>query len=158
MVFTYFLLLVIAFLGLFVGLLIGYFSKEELKPGYQYINAFRHLIFAAIIILFFIYNPDWVFAIIIGAIIIAFSLHKRRETLYYYFLSLIFFLSWRYEGLGVVAPLIFLYGVPLGSIYLLNHAKEKKKQVILGAVYKYAGFPISGAALVFFTWLAGLVL
>jgi hypothetical protein len=158
MLLTYFLLLLIVFIGVFVGLLISYFSKEELKPGFQYINALRHMIFLVIIVLFFIYNPDWVFAVIIGAIILLFSFHKHRETLYYYALALFFFLSWKYNGFGLISQLIFLYGITLGSIYLHAHMKEKIKKVILGAFYRYAGFLICGVALVIFLSLLGLIL
>jgi len=147
MILTYLLLLVLAFLGLFIGLLVGYFCKEELKPGMNYLNWLRHLLFIAILIIFFVKNPSWLFVILIAVIIILFSLSKNRETLYYYVLAVIFFLSWRYNGFAMMAPLIFLYGFPLGSMHLYYNIKEKKKQVILKLFYRYAGFLINGIVL-----------
>jgi hypothetical protein len=147
MLLIYLLLLVIVFLGLFIGLLIGYLCKEELKPGMNYFDWLRHLIFIAILIIFFVKNPSWLFVILVAGLIILFSLSRDRETLYYYALAVIFFLSWRYNGFVLLAPLIFLYGFPLGTMHLYYNIKEKKKQVILKLFYRYAGFLINGLAL-----------
>lgn len=147
MILIYLLLLVLVFLGLFAGLLVGYLCQEELKPGMKYFNWLRHLIFITILIIFFIKNPSWLFMILVAVIIILFSLNKNRETLYYYALALIFFLSWRYNGFNLVSPLIFIYGFPLGSMHLYYNIKEKKKQVILKLFYRYVGFLINGLAL-----------
>lgn len=147
MILIYLVILVLAFLGLYVGLFVSYFCKEELKPGLNYLNWLRHLIFIAILIIFFVKNPSWLFVILISVIIIIFSLSKNRETLYYYALAIVFFLSWRYNGFAMIAPLIFLYGFPLGSMHLYYNIKEKKKQVILKLFYRYVGFLINGLIL-----------
>lgn len=144
---TYLALVVIMFLGLFVGLLIGYLTEEELKPGMRYFEWLRHLTFVAILVLFFVKNPSWLLIIIIALLIIIFSLSRHRETLYYYALAVIFFLSWKYNGFVLIAPLIFLYGLPLGSIYAFQNLKAKKKKVILGLLAKYAGFLINSIIL-----------
>jgi hypothetical protein len=147
----YLILVIIAFIGIFIGLIIGYLCDEELKPGIKYFDLLRHLLFIAILAVFFIKNPSLLFLALIAALVIAFSYSKNRETLYYYALAVIFFLSWRYNGFAMLAPLIFLYGFPLGSIYLYERIsqkkKEDKKQIILGLLYKYAGFLINGIAL-----------
>ncbi|MBN2052040.1 hypothetical protein JW756_00895 [Candidatus Woesearchaeota archaeon] len=147
MLITYLILLLIAFLGLFVGLLIGWLAKEELKPGMIFLDILRHVIFVAIIIIFFVKNWSILFVLLIAIILIFFSLSKYRETLFYYSLPIIFFLSWKYNGFAMIAPLIFLYGLPLGSIYLYRQLKEKKKNVVLRALYSYAGFLINGIIL-----------
>ena len=149
MILTYFALLVIAFLGLFIGILIGYLTKEELKPGFDYLKWLMFLILAAVIVIFFAKNWSMLFVLLIAALMLAFSLSRHRETLYYYALAVIFFLSWRYNGFTLLAPLIFLYGLPLGSIHVHSHINEKKKKVVLGALYKYAGFLINGIILGF---------
>jgi hypothetical protein len=147
MILTYLILLVIAFLGGLIGLLIGYLCEEELKPGMKYLDLLRHLLFLVILVIFFVKNLSLLFILLIALLIIAFSFSRHRETLYYYALAVIFFLSWRYNGFPILAPLIFLYGFPLGSIYLYQHIKEKKKAVILGMLYKHAGFLINGIIL-----------
>ncbi len=149
MFFTYLITLIIAFLGLFLGLLIGYFVEEELEPGRKYFDVMRHALFVVILILFFVKNPSFLFIIFVGLVIIIFSFSKHREILYYYAPALIFFLSWRFNGFTLIAPLIFLYGFPVGSIYLYNHLKEKKKKkkMALGIFRQYVGFLIVGILL-----------
>jgi len=149
MLLIYLALLAITFLGLFTGLLIGYFTEEELKPGMKYFNIFRHLLFVAILVIFFVNNPSMPFIIFIALLIILYSLSSYRETLYYYSLAVIFFIAWRFNGFALIAPLIFLYGFPLGTIYLQEHIniKKKKKKIILGALRRYIGFLAVGALL-----------
>jgi hypothetical protein len=143
----YLVLLLIVFLGLFVGLIIGFMAEEELKEGMRYFDIMRHLLFIIILALFFVYNPSWLLIILVALLIIIFSLSKHRETLYYYALAVIFFLSARYNGFAFIVPLIFLYGFPLGSIYAYKHLKEHKTNIVLRLFYKYAGFLINGIAL-----------
>ena len=84
MIIIYVLILVLVFLGLYTGLFVSYFCKEELKPGMKYLNWLRHIIFLAILIIFFVKNQSWLLIIIVATIITLFSLSKNRETLYYY--------------------------------------------------------------------------
>ena len=154
MLLSYIILLIIIFFGLFIGLLIGYMAKEELKPGKKYFDILKHALFIAILVVFFVKNPSVVFIIFIAVLVIIFSFSRKWETLYYYALAVIFFLSWHYNGFALLAPLIFLYGFPIGSIYLYNHIKKKKKQVILGLLKQYVGFLVVGIIL----GLLGLVL
>ena len=165
MLLNYIVLLIIVFLGLFIGLLISYMTKEELKPGNKYFEILRHALFIAIIVIFFVKYPSIPLILITAVLIIILSFSKHRETLYYYALAWIFFISWQYDyviykgatyGFILLAPLIFLYGFPIGSIYLYNHIKEKnkKKKIILGMFRQYVGFLIVGIIL----GLLGLVL
>ncbi|HHE36355.1 MAG TPA: hypothetical protein ENL16_00900 [Candidatus Woesearchaeota archaeon] len=151
---AYLIILVITFLGLFTGLLIGWLAKEELKPGRKYLSIFKHVLFIAILIIFFVKNWSVLFVIFIAGLIIIYSFSKHWETLYYYALAVIFFLSWRYNGFAFLGPLIFLYGFPIGSIYLLEHMKVQRKQVLLGVLRQYSGFLIIGVLL----GLLGLVI
>ena len=149
MILTYLGLLLLSFLGIFIGLLLGYLAQEELKPGLKYLSLLSRLLFIAILIIFFVKNPSIVFIIFMALMIILYSLSTYRETLYYYALAVIFFISWRFNGFALVAPLIFLQGFPIGSIYLYEHIKDKKhrKKIILGALKQYAGFVAVGVLL-----------
>lgn len=153
---TYLIILLISFLGLYFGLIIGYMAEEELKPGRKYFVAMKHLLFLVVLALFFIKNPSTIFIIFIALLIIIFSFSKHRETLYYYALAVIFFISWQFNGFTLIAPMIFLYGFPIGSIYLFNHLKDKKnkKKIAIGMLKQYVGFLIVG----FLLGLIGLFL
>jgi len=131
-------------------------AEEELKPGRKYFVAMKHLLFLVVLALFFIKNPSTIFIIFIALLIIIFSFSKHRETLYYYALAVIFFISWQFNGFTLIAPMIFLYGFPIGSIYLFNHLKDKKnkKKIAIGMLKQYVGFLIVG----FLLGLIGLFL
>ena len=156
MILIYLLILLIIFLGLYMGLIVGYFAEEELQPGKKYLNLLRHALFIAILVIFFVKNPSWLFIISVALIVIIFSFSKLREILYYYSLALIVFMSWKFNGFSLIAPLAFLYGFPTGSIYLFNHLKQKKnkKMIVLGILRQYAGFLVVGVLLA----LIGLLL
>lgn len=134
----YFLLLIISFLGLLIGLVIGYLAKEELKPGIKYLSALKYLTLALIIILFCLKNLTNALVIAFVAIILLRSyFSKFSDKLFYASLAIMLFLSWALAGVSLIAPLIFAYGLSLGSIYLHDHIKdEKNKKKILAGLFK----------------------
>ena len=146
----YFLLLILSFLGLLIVLVIGYLAKEELKPGIKYLHALKYLILALIIILFCLKNLTNTLAIALVAIILLRSyFSKFSDKLFYASLAIMLFLSWALAGVSLIAPLIFAYGLPLGSIYLHDHIKdEKNKKKMLAALFKeYYAFLAMGLLL-----------
>ena len=148
------LLSLLAFLGLFVGLAVGWLAEEELEPGVHYLEWMRRILLLTIVALFFIKNLSALFIILIALMLIFFSFSKEREAFYYSTLSIILYLSWNYNGFSVIAPLVFLYGFPAGTIYHYQYSKEKKANIALGLLLKHLAFLIIG--LLFF--IAGLVL
>ncbi len=163
---TYLILLLLVFLGVILGLFTGCFAREELRDSRKYLVIFRHALYLVILLIFFASNPSLLFVLIVAGIIIAFSFSKFWQTLYYYALGIVFFLSWHYNGFTLIAPLIFLYGFPVGSLFLLNtkHFKsaknlagfdrmkknDKKKVLVnasLGVLKQYSGFFITGLIL-----------
>jgi hypothetical protein len=151
---AYFASLLVMFSGLFVGLLIGYAAKEELAPGRKYFMLLQHLLFIALLIVFFAKNWSIVFVLLIALLVMMFSFSKAREDLYYLALAPMLFIAWLYNGFAVLAPMAFLYGFPIGTIYLHEHLKEKAYTNVTGLLYKHSGFLVLGALL----GLIGLVL
>ena len=136
----YFLISAMAFLGLYCGLAVGKMAPEELQPGRQYLVWLMHALFAAILGIFLYLNPSVLFFTAIPVVIILFSLSRRRETLYYHSLPLMMMLSYQYNGFTLIAPLIFLYGFPLASIYLADNPKESLRSAARSILVKYSGF------------------
>jgi hypothetical protein len=130
MLLEYTIISLIAFLGLYCGLLVGYSAREELIPGREHLNRLLHFLFAAIVVVFLYLNKSIIFFIAIPALIILFSFSKVKETLYYYTLAVILGLSYLYNGFLTMSTLIFLYGFPLGSLHL---ADRQKMTLVLSA-------------------------
>jgi len=154
MISGYFASLIIIFSGIFVGLLMGYMAKEELVPGRKYFEMLQHMIFLAILAVFFLKNWSVVFVLLIALLVIVFSFSKEREALYYLSLAPVLFFAWLYNGFAILAPLAFLYGFPIGTIYLHEHIKDKPLKHIYGIIYRYYGFLLLGIML----GIIGLVL
>lgn len=145
----YFLLLLISFLSLLFGVFIGYLTIEELKPGLKYLTVLKRLILAALLIMFWIKSTNPILTLIIAIIFLLCSLSKHREKLYYSAFALMLFLSWILGFVGESSLLIFLYGLPTGSIYLYEHIKsfKDKKKILTGLFTEYFFFLIIGLVL-----------
>lgn len=148
------LLLLLIFLGLFIGLAVGRLAEEELRPGMHYFEWMRGALLLAIIAVFFITNPSKLFIILTALMLVLFSFSREREALYYSSLGMILYLSWNFNGFAIIAPLVFLYGFPEGTIYLYAHIKEHNLKLALGLFLKNLSFLLVG--LMFF--FSGLVL
>jgi len=114
----YLLLTVISALGLVIGFIISKYTQEEMSAGLPYLLLLRESLF--VIITFFALLP-YSLILSIGASISAalllvffhFVLKKTDLTpLFYFFLGLAFFLNRN----PLIPALIFLYGLPAGSV------------------------------------------
>ncbi|MBN2458967.1 hypothetical protein JXB28_01675 [Candidatus Woesearchaeota archaeon] len=152
----YLLLLIISFLGLLAGLIIAYSAEEELQPGRKYMVVFKNLVMVLVLIVFCIKNPNLWLILLMALVFAGCTFSKQREKALYYALALMLFASWKLEGLALIAPLIFLYGLPLGSLYLHEHLKysKDKKKILAGLFKEYSAFLLIGLVL----WALGLFL
>jgi hypothetical protein len=145
---NYLLITIITFLGIPTGMIVSYFAEEELEPGLKYFKAMKYALYAIILLLsllsFFSKSHSWLAAVIVAGMILLLSLHKEREVLLYVGLAAILSLSWIYGGLAIIAPLIFLYGFPLGSIYLWKNKRKGWKTLVTGSLAKHSGFLVLG--------------
>ncbi len=100
---------VIAVLGLAVGAVLAKVSPEEMKPGKKYFSFLRKLMLTAFLVVLALYsNGMWQY-ILIGLVIGFFI----RLNYLYFGLAMA---SASGNLLFLVAALIFLYGIPTGSL------------------------------------------
>jgi hypothetical protein len=116
------ILLPLTYLGLFFGLVISHFSKEELKDGKKYFFILKSFIFFIILSLFLNHLTLSFFISIPVSLALTVFLYLcekkismiNPEIFYYSFFSVVF-----YETINispVYAMLIFIYGIPSASI------------------------------------------
>jgi hypothetical protein len=144
MMIIYILVMLVVFLGLFAGLIIGFMAKEELKPGKRYLEWMKVILLLVMLVVFGLKNSAALLLIPV-ILIILFSLSKKRQTLYYYVVAVMLFMSWNQDAFIILVPLAFLYSIPCGSLYLLEHVKEKKARIALGLLRQHLGFLIIAA-------------
>lgn len=117
---TYILAAIVAYLGLAAGICVGWLSQEELKPGRKYINAVQDVLLSLVVLSLVYYTWNLIGAIIAAVIIfiILFFFKRRiRSWIIYSVLGALFFLSATNDTMFAVnASLMFLYGIPAGSL------------------------------------------
>ena len=105
----------IAFLGLLVGYLLTFLAKEEIKPGKKYFVILERaiLIILALVLLSQVWtSPAFIIPLIIG-LLVGYFLKVRYL---YLGLALAASITLSTEFFVLVASLIFLHGLPYGSI------------------------------------------
>lgn len=132
----YFLTLIVSFLGLIAGMIIANMAKEELKGGRKYFFLMQD--FLIVLMLFFIlefYNVT--IFITIPVLLVIFLLffyfkNSMQNVAIYSIFAIIFYLSSRNINLfSLESSLIFLYGLPAGSLI----SKEKIKNILKALVF-----------------------
>ena len=121
---TYFLLVLISYLGLAVGVIISHFAKEEIKPGQKYFRVAKHVLFGTIFFLFGIHlgiHEVFVLALVIVTSILSYvwdtKIHFVNTNWFYYsFFAVIMYETRLSELVMVIATLIFIFGLVSASI------------------------------------------
>jgi hypothetical protein len=120
---NYSLIALITALGLICGAVIGYFAKEELKPGKNYFVWLQKILFTLAIVLLMYANRTNVHYMWAGGLIIFIYLYyyeKMRHAITYAFLAFVFFLASLTGMFLPVSASIFLYSFPTGSLIYKN--------------------------------------
>ena len=119
-----FLASLMAFSGLFAGTALAYFTKEEQAPGKPYLRLMQYVLLA-FILLFFLLFLNW--NVVIGAVlsialfVSAYIFPKLVHPIIYFFLGTALFLtSAAYPFFLIEAVMVFLYGLPTGSLWIVS--------------------------------------
>lgn len=145
---TYLSTLIFVFLGVYVGAILAFIAPEELKPGRTYLKAFMNtvLIFMVLILLY-AYGANLFVLILLGVAASLFLYFTTESTpvnqIAYFLMGIAFFFATRNIDLFiVVASLIFIYGLPLGSLFVARRMKKSKGTVLADALLNFGFFVI----------------
>ena len=120
---NYVLALVFSFLGVLAGLGLGYFAKEELRHGRKYFLWMQNiiLVIAGIFVLYSL-NLNLILFIVLGlALTLVLAYFEPNAIIGYGLLALLVFLSIGNDNLFILmTSLVFLYGFPTGSLFLIR--------------------------------------
>lgn len=116
-----YLAVIVSFIGFFIGMLVAYFSKEELIKGKKYFVYFRKLMVTAIgvAILYYAWGSPLYF--ILG-MICGYFLRS-----YYFYIGVALALVFGKEPFILLASMIFVFGLPHGTLIFKEFFKEKRK-------------------------------
>ncbi|MBI3034660.1 hypothetical protein HYY72_05880 [Candidatus Woesearchaeota archaeon] len=139
---------IVSFLGIACGIIVGLMALEELKAGRRYLEAFQKVLLAAIAVVFLNYlGMGIVFRIAAYAAVILLlaSRINVKSAFAYPVLGLLFFASSKSGGFFIVASLVFLYGLPSGSLVVAGNLKrlskaDDKAQLVISTLISHSGF------------------
>jgi len=127
------------------GYVIGKFTKEELNAGKKYFVAMQNVLFVAVAAIF-LYSGRWNLWVMIPglAVLFAYLVFKkfRNPFIMEAIFGIIFSFAVRTSYLFILSALIFLYGLPTGSLF----ARQKKglwKAVGAGLLFAVVAYGIS---------------
>lgn len=152
----YLLTLIICFLGLFIGAVLAFMAKDELKAGRKYFILMQQILIMLIVffVLFsFDINIYVCTTIALLALIAYYYLHNRIKTQsIHILLTVAFFTGYLNSYFAVIASLIFLFGLPTGSLFAENMLK-KGKIVVFGKLFlNYCWFVVIALLPPFFVY------
>ena len=145
---TYILTTVLAFSGVYVGALLALMAKEELKPGRAYLKAFENTLLVFIfLILLYSYDANIIVIILLGIVASVFLYLTTNKTpvnqIAYFLLGIALYFSTKSTDLFIMtATMIFLYGLPIGSIYVSRRLKKSKKTIFTDLILHFGLFVI----------------
>lgn len=132
----YTLAAIIAFSGLFVGAYLARATKEEMPTASRYLPWMQKILVIAIVAFFLNILPvNLIIKVLIYALLIV-SLLKTPLTNMYFLIGFIFFMLANSDHLFTISTLVFLYGFPTGSLFIINK-KLKRFEVIKEVFLKY---------------------
>ena len=143
---TYLATLIFVFLGVYVGAILAFISPEEMKPGKKYLRAFENtvLIFLILLLLYH-YGANLILLILLGIASSVFMYFTSETSpinqIAYFLLGIAYYFSTKTIDLFItISALIFLYGLPLGSLYVAGKLKRSKKTLLSDILLNYGAF------------------
>lgn len=142
---TYFLSVFIIFLGSIIGMIIAIISEEELKQGKKYFILLQKiLLFLMIHLLLFFFNINTLLIFIISILFIIALYFLKIENwnfIIYNLLALIIYLTYSDKNYFIyLSTLIFIYGIPLGSLFIEKYKKKRNLFLIKKFLLSYIWF------------------
>lgn len=128
---TYFALAaVVVFMGIVSGIILAFIAKEELKQGKRYFVLMRNLLLALIVVflLYFYYINKYLILIISVLLFLSLSkINLKKDYIVYWLTGIVLLLvSKNKDFLLIESILIFLYGLPAGTLFAMRFIKDWK--------------------------------
>lgn len=133
---NYFLISLVVYLGLLVGIILSFMAKEELKDGRKYFILLHNIILGFIlffILEFFKVNVFLALFLPLVLIIVLFyfnEIYKKSYVVYVLFGIVFYFSSKNINLLLIISSLILFYGFLISSLQI-NFKKKNYFQILL---------------------------
>jgi len=130
------IMLLVSLTGLLFGLILARIAPEELDPGKKYFFLMNEILFYGILLfsmfLFYLENYYWTFLPIIYLVLYFIVIRKQKrllkEIMNYSFFIIVYVLliiNLKNNLLIILPSLIFIYGLPVGTLFKCQTKKIK---------------------------------
>jgi hypothetical protein len=127
------------------GFILGKYTKEELKAGRKYFVAMQHVLFVAVAAIF-LYSNKWSMWVLIPGLAAVFAYlalkQFRNPFVSEALFGFAFAMSIFSNMLFIISALVFIYGLPTGSLFY----RQKKgiwKSIIAGLEFAAVAYAFS---------------
>lgn len=126
-IFAQIMSIVIVVLGIPYGMIVGWIARDELKEGKEYFVLIKELLFGLVFFFLLYHHSLPVIGVLAGAA--AFALFSRfrklRRGYIVYLVFLVILLLSEFDVL--ITSLMFIYGIPYGSILYLKYKSKIRR-------------------------------
>ncbi|MBI2664926.1 hypothetical protein HYX10_06325 [Candidatus Woesearchaeota archaeon] len=138
---AYSLAALIAFSGVIAGIVLAFRTKEEMSAGRKYFPWLQKILFmAAVAVLLNHFNLGMaVRAVVYGVVIVA-VLKKQVLNFYPLLAAMFFLLGQSAESLFMISAIVFIYGFPTGSLFVISSGRIKLFAAVKAAVFRHGSF------------------
>lgn len=134
--------LIVSYTSVLAGIILSIISPEELKPGRKYFRVLQLLLFGLVLLvplyIIVIERRFFLFAGVLIASLFLFWIRIKQSVLwtevlhYLFFTGLFFFVSASSYRL-LFLSLLFLYGLPTGTLFRLQLIERQEKKTVLSS-------------------------
>ncbi len=137
----------VAFSGIIVGVVLALFAKEEMPNGKKYFPLFQKVILIAIVALLLNHFKAMLIVKLVAYFALVFVISRRMMFNLYPLLAVAFFLLGQGSGgLFTISTLVFLYGFPAGSMYVIKNGGSGWSCAVRAGL-RYSVFPAAAILL-----------
>lgn len=138
----------VAFLGVPVGAFLALSAREEMHTGRKYFLWLQNIILIAVVALLLNhFNALLILKVAAYAALIFVLLKSSVLNFYPFFAAAFFILGQNSRELFAIAALVFLYGFPAGSMYVIKNKRMPLFETLGRASLRYASFPAAAILL-----------
>lgn len=141
---------VIAFSGVIAGAVLALLTKEEMPTAKKYLPLLQKVLLISTVVVFLNYFKIGLIIKIVVYALLIFTVLRAKTLNFYPVLAVLFFLLGQSsQSLFLISLMVFLYGFPTGSMYVINNKIRKWQQLVKPIALTYGIFLILAIVLQF---------
>ncbi len=138
----------VAFSGVLVGAFLAMIAREEMPTGRKYFPVLKKVLLIAVAAVLLSHFSALLIVKVVVYSALLFFLPRRHMLNFYPLLAVAFFiLGQESRELFVLSVLVFLYGFPTGSMYVVRNKRMSILKTLGKVSLRYAVFPVAAVAL-----------